>query len=187
MTPGRCSCNIWLVIFKLISRIAILSTVEVLIFDIFFQRLQLCKWILISYIIVKCNWLDSGQSPLIRVFDVEHYSCWTNTGRVRSSVRSQFDYLSQLHWIADIYPSGVTFLQCGPAVAVMFSSCCASGGWWWWGWWGCVGVGVGVIVIIIAMNYSEIIRLCTIKRMFATIENCLIQNHMCSWNILSLG
>ena len=31
----------------------------------FFQRLQLCRWILISYIIIKCNWLDSGQSPLI--------------------------------------------------------------------------------------------------------------------------
>ena len=28
-------------------------------------------------------------------------------GKVRSAVRSQFDHLSQLHWIADIYPSGI--------------------------------------------------------------------------------
>ena len=26
-------------------------------------------------------------------------------GEVKSAVRSQFDHLSQLHWIADIHPS----------------------------------------------------------------------------------
>ena len=30
-------------------------------------------------------------------------------GEVRSVVRSQFDHLSQLHWIADIHPSGIIF------------------------------------------------------------------------------
>ena len=28
-------------------------------------------------------------------------------GEMRSAVRSQFDYPSQLHWIADIHPSGI--------------------------------------------------------------------------------
>ena len=28
-------------------------------------------------------------------------------GEVRSAVRSQFDHPSQLHWIADIHPSGI--------------------------------------------------------------------------------
>ena len=36
-------------------------TVEVLILDTFFQRLQLRRWISISYTIIKCNWLDQSQ------------------------------------------------------------------------------------------------------------------------------
>ena len=28
-------------------------------------------------------------------------------GELRSAVRSQFDHLNQLHWIADIHPSGI--------------------------------------------------------------------------------
>ena len=28
-------------------------------------------------------------------------------GEMRSAVRSKFDHFSQLHWIADIHPSGI--------------------------------------------------------------------------------
>ena len=28
-------------------------------------------------------------------------------GEMRSAVRSHFDHLSQLHWIADIHPNGI--------------------------------------------------------------------------------
>ena len=96
------------------SKISRTNTVEVLILATLFRRLQLCRCILISYIIIRYNWLDSGQSPLIS------YGCnWKRClmlgilvaeqthGEVRSAVRSQFDHLSQLHWTADSYPSGI--------------------------------------------------------------------------------
>ena len=108
------------------------NTVEVLILDTLFQKLQLCRWISIFYIIIKCTWLDSVPTHLIwmqpiGVFDVEHFSCWTNPGRDEvsgeipiwppQSVALNFGQPPQWH-----------YTQCGPAVAMMFSSWCLSSG-----------------------------------------------------------
>ena len=32
-------------------------------------------------------------------------------GEVKSAVWSQFDHLTQLHWIADIHPSGIILIM----------------------------------------------------------------------------
>ena len=57
----------------------------------------------------------------IRVFDVGHFSCWTNTGRgeVRGVVPIWPPQSAALNCV---YPSQWHYTQCGPAVAVMFSS-----------------------------------------------------------------
>ena len=90
------------------------NTVDVFILGTFFQRLWLCRLILISYVIIKCNWLDSGQSPFIPN-GCNWYGCLMlsilvaeqTQDEVRSAMRSQFDHLTQLHCTADIHPSGI--------------------------------------------------------------------------------
>ena len=52
------------------------NTVEVLILDTFCLRLQLCRWILISYIIIKCNWLDWLGSPHSSHMDATDKGVW---------------------------------------------------------------------------------------------------------------
>ena len=69
------------------------------ILDTFFQRLQVWRWNLTSYIMIKCNWLDSGQSPLIS-YGCNWEGCVTfgilvaeqTQGEVRSVVR-QLPYI----------------------------------------------------------------------------------------------
>ena len=57
----------------------------------------------------------------IRKFDVEHFSCWTNTerGEVRGAVPI---WPPQSVALNCGHPSQWHYTQCGPAVAVMFSS-----------------------------------------------------------------
>ena len=67
------------------------NTAEVLIPDTFFQILRLCRWILISYIIIKCDWLDSGQSPLISYENVQKRPIGAIIGNSWFPVTLKFD------------------------------------------------------------------------------------------------